>query len=536
MMQNNDMNTEPAYAPQPGNMAQPGGLQQRPAAQPYNAYRPLVAPKPENMFKPDVTDLLFALATFVIGYLFSRWVFFRWQGWGVTVFTTAYLLTATAYLARKGAFISSVATWFWLAVTWLTGASYTLWSNSGFAAIKALFLFCSATYYVITASGSTLMGNTGNYLIADGFRTVVLIPFRNFFNQYVSFSVLAKGDKRGKALPTILGILVGLILLIILIPLLERADSGGFGIIVRFLTDFYITNILEFIGYVLLAIPVAAYIYGLISGAAHKKGTDLIKPESATKTVAAMRVIHPLTIYIALGAVCGLYLVFILSQTPYFFSAFNGRRPEGWIIYSEYARRGFFELCGIAAINLVILTIGNLTCKKCRLDSRAMMLYNILLSVITLVLIATAFSKMALYIGAYGLTMRRLLPCILMACMALVFVALIVLQERNFSIVRFALVTGAIMICILSLSNPDAMVVRYNADRYLSGTLPTFDTEILYRSGSAGVIPALEVYGKTQDQELKNQIEAYLYAPGIYGESHELNLEIMQARKAIESK
>jgi len=246
-----------------------------------------------------------------------------------------------------------------------------------------------------------------------------------------------------------------------------------------------------------------------------------------------MRVIHPLTIYIALGTVCVLYLVFILSQTPYFFSAFSGRRPDGWLIYSEYARQGFFELCGIAAANLALLTIGNLTCKKRRLESRVMMMFNIVLSVITLVLIATAFSKMALYIGEYGLTMRRLLPCVFMVCMALVFIALIILQERDFSIVRFSLVTGAIVLCTLSLANPDAMVVRYNADRYLSGTLREFDMEILYRSGSAGVLPAIEVFEKTQDDDLKDRLRVYLYAPGVYGVNHEVNLEILLARAAL---
>ena len=51
--------------------------------------------KVENAFKPDICDFIFALVAFVLGYLFSRWVFFFWQGWGVSAFTTAYLLAAT---------------------------------------------------------------------------------------------------------------------------------------------------------------------------------------------------------------------------------------------------------------------------------------------------------------------------------------------------------------------------------------------------------------------------------------------------------
>jgi len=318
--------------------------------------------------------------------------------------------------------------------------------------------------------------------------------------------------------------------------MLERADSGGFRVILSFITNLITFNFWEFTLYAVPAIPVAAYMYGLVSGAAHKKGTDMIEPEATEKAVASFRILHAATIYITLGAVCGLYLVFILSQTPYFFSAFTGKRPEGWLIYAEYARQGFFELCGIGAINLVILTVGNLTCKVRRMQSLALRVFNITLAVITLVLIATAFSKMSLYISVYGLTMRRLLPCVLMVFMAVVFIALIALQKRSFSIVRFALATGAIMLCMLSLSNPDAIVVRYNADRYLSGSLPHFDTEILHRSGNAGVLPAIEVYQNTQDTELKNEITQYLWnRRGYSGASHTQSLELWRAREAQEA-
>ncbi|MCL2152165.1 MAG: DUF4173 domain-containing protein [Oscillospiraceae bacterium] len=503
--------------------------------------------KPKNAFKPDISDFVFALAAFVLGYLFSSWILFTNSGWGVSAFTTLYLLAVTAYLMKKGVFVSSgAAAWFWFAVTWVTGVSYALWQNESTSQYRLMFLFCTAVYYVIVASGREIMGKTGNYLLIDGINAVIILPFRNFLNQYVSFGALGKGSKRtGKTLSIVIGVVIAVILAALLTPLLRSADSGGFGKILDFFAEMFtikFETLFKIIVYIVFAVPVAAYLYGLVSGAAHRKGTDIIKPDSVKKTVAELRFFQPTTLFIALGAVCALYIVFIISQLPYFFSAFTGQRPAGWLIYSTYARQGFFELCGIAAINLIIISVSNLTCKKHRKDSRLLKAFNIVLAIITLVLITTAFSKMALYIGAYGLTMPRLLPCVFMAFIATVFIALLALQKWDFSIVRVALVIGSVMLCALFISNPDALVVRYNTGRYLSGSLQEYDPDILYRAGSAGVLPAIEVYSKTSDARIREKVAQYLELQSDYLKRdswwlgrgvNEISLESQRARKAI---
>ena len=504
--------------------------------------------KPENAFKPDISDFIFALAVFVLGYMFSCWILFVDSGWGVTAFTTLYLSAVFVYLTKKGVFVKSGATWFWSAVTWVTGLSYMLWQNASTMQYRTMFLFCAAVYYVITASGSTIMGKTGNYLFIDGINAVIVLPFRNFINQYVSLGALRKGEgKSGKTLSVIIGVVIAVFLAVLLTPLLKSADSGGFNIILSFLAEVFAIKdelLFRILIYTVCAIPVAAYLYGLVSGAAHRKGIDIIKPDSVKKTVAGLRLLQSTTVFIALGAVCVLYVVFIMSQLPYFFSAFTGHRPEGWLNYADYARQGFFELCSIAAINMLIVTIGNLTCKRCRIESRLLKVFNVALAIITLLLIATAFSKMALYISAYGLTMPRLLPCVFMIFMAIVFIALLALQKWDFSIVRFALVTGSVMLCALFMCNPDALVIRYNTDRYLGGTLQEYDPDILYRAGFAGVLPSIEVYKKTSDKQTREMVAQYLEYYGSYPKMeserlgrgvHEISYEILRAQNAIKA-
>ena len=489
--------------------------------------------KPKIPFKPDIYDFCFAMLTFVLGYLCSWWVIFAWTGWGVALFTVLYLTMITVYFKIKGVFVKNRSVWFWFVVTCLIGISYALFENRGLAPVRSLFLLGAAVYYVILASGRMVMGHSGNFLLIDCLNAFIVIPFRNFFNQYVTFSVLRKG-KRGKSLPIFIGVLIAVVLSAILIPMLLRADSGGFKVIVDFFAELFAIHVLEFLFYAFFAIPIAAYIYGLISGSAHSRHTNTIKPESVERKAAALRFFQPATVFIVLGTVCVLYLVFIFSQTPYFFSAFTGNRPDGWLIFSEYARQGFFELCGIAAINLAILTVVNITSKKQRVESRLLKAFNIALASITLVLIATAFSKMALYIGAYGLTMPRLLPCVFMVFLAIVFIALIVLQKWNFSIVRFTLITGAVMICVLCLSNPDALVVRYNTDRFLNGTLKEYDMEILYRAGKAGILPALDVLERTDDKQLRFEIQQYIETWSFdINESHRQSLESLIVRERL---
>jgi hypothetical protein len=247
-----------------------------------------------------------------------------------------------------------------------------------------------------------------------------------------------------------------------------------------------------------------------VAGSVHKRGCFPFKKDELEKGVSSLRLLPEATVYTLLGLVCVLYVVFVVSQLPYFFSAFIGERPEGWLIYSEYARKGFFELCKIAAINLSLLAVANLFSKKQRRGSLVLKIFNVVLALLTLLLISTAFSKMALYIGAYGLSVRRLLPSVFLVFLAIICGGVIAMQKRQFSILRLAAVTGAVMLCLLFLLNPNGFVARYNAERYLAGTLSSFDVEILSHGGPAGVEPALQVYNRSNDPLLREQLDVYL--------------------------
>jgi hypothetical protein len=464
-------------------------------------------------FAADLRDSYFALFAFVLGFLFARWVLFAWQGWGVTLFTLIFCGSVTLYILKKGGQIQKDG-WFWLSVVMLIGLSFSLWSNNGLAPWQGLLLFCSAVYWILCATGLLVLGQTSNLLLLDSYNALFVIPFSNFGRQYQSLALLV-GNKLGRRrqfLSIALGLFLSLIVATMVLPLLMEADSGGFaklinGILTRFWgigTDFW-----ETFWQLILAVPISAYIFGLVAGSAHKKSADLFEKDNTLKKISSLQILPATTVYILMVLLCTLYIVFIGSQLPYFFSAFMGQRPEGWQIYSEYARSGFFELCRIAVINLLVLTAANIMSQASR-NALFLKILNALLAILTLLLIATAFSKMAMYIGAYGLSMRRLLPCVFMAFMAIICGGAIALQKWSFSITRLAVGVGVLMFCMLCIVNPDSLVARYNAQRYLSGTLENFDVEILYRSGPAGVDSALMVYEQSTDTDLQFKLKEYL--------------------------
>jgi len=467
-------------------------------------------------FVADRRDSYFALFAFVLGFLFARWVLFAWQGWGVTLFTLLFCGSVTLYMLKKGVQIPKTS-WLWLVVVLLIGLSFSLWTNNGLAPLHGLLLFGSAVYWILCATGLLIQGKTSDLLLLDSYNALLVIPFSNFGCQYKGLALLGNNKlTRGRQVLSIaLGLFLSFIVAAMVLPLLMEADSGGFAKLINGILDGFRglgDKFWETFWQLILAVPIAAYIFGLVAGSAHKRGTGLFEKDSTLQKILGLRILPMTTVYILMGLLCTLYLVFIGSQLPYFFSAFFGQRPEGWQIYSEYARSGFFELCRIAVINLFVLTAANIMSQKRSRDSMFLKLLNVLLAILTLVLIATAFSKMALYIGAYGLSMRRLLPCIFMTFMAAICGGVIALQKWSFSITRLAVGAGVVMFCMLCIVNPDSLVTRYNADRYLSGTLENFDVEILYRSGPAGVDSALRVYEQTNDPALQFKLKEYLLA------------------------
>ena len=153
-----------------------------------------------------------------------------------------------------------------------------------------------------------------------------------------------------------------------------------------------------------------------------KRINDLFTAEECEKAATAIKIAPSVTVIAATLPLLFVYLVFFVSQWKYYVSGFTGVLPQGFS-YAEYAREGFFQLCSVSVINLVITAVVILFMQRQGSGSTLVRrLICILFSLFTLVLIATALAKMGMYIESYGLTQKRVYASWLMLVLAVVFV------------------------------------------------------------------------------------------------------------------
>lgn len=174
---------------------------------------------------------------------------------------------------------------------------------------------------------------------------------------------------------------------------------------------------------------------------------------------------------VILASISILFSVFVFVQFQYFFGGETNIGVAGYT-YSQYARRGFNELVTVAFFSLVlILGLNSLTHWENELQRKIHTGLNILLIALVLVILVSAYQRIALGIEWHGFSRLRLYPRIFLIWLGMLFVAVAVLevarQERFFA---FAVVLAAIGFAVsVTLFNIDAATVKHNVFRAWHG-------------------------------------------------------------------
>lgn len=399
-------------------------------------------------------------------------------------------------------------------------------SNITIRNLNIFTLFLASDYFVYTLSSGKI--KPGIYYLGEIFSSVYRIPFRYSACCIKAIKSIFSNIKIGMLKPVLTGLALSIPVMVFVVPLLISADENMENIFIEIINGAFIdnVNIGRSIARVVLTLITGSRIYAVIFGNSIHDADECENEESGPK-----KYFQPVVIVSMIFPLCMLYIVFFCSQLGYFVSAFMGTLPDEFS-YAEYARRGFFELCGVASINLGVSAFINSVCEKP--DGRsplALKLCLIVMSLFTEVLIATALSKMIMYIVSYGFTPLRIYATIFMAAMAAFFAMMIVKQVcEEFDIRSGAVVTVLTALLLVSYGRVDARTAQFNILLYKSGVTEELDTNLLGRLSDEAVpyIHALAKSGGSYSEEAENILEKK------YIRKHEFNFSSYRAEKILE--
>jgi len=301
----------------------------------------------------------------------------------------------------------------------------------------------------------------------------------------------------GHVRAVLVGLLISVPLLLVLIPLLASADMI-FAQLIRQL--FAWDRVLEWSFRLIFMVIMGLLVSGALLFSAQEETTepDLFSTSSVDSPQATFPRLGIIETLIPINLVNLLFLVFVVIQIPYLFGG-ELNISEHKFTYAEYARRGFAELVVVAVFIFgVIVFLHWLSHLQSR---RARMAFNLsatLLLLQTMVLLVSAFKRLALYESVYGYTTMRIYPHVFMIWLGLLllwFVGTLWLAPGRLAIGILAAAFGFVL--TLNVLNPDAFIVRQNITRFRErGQLAIYDEsggiDVHYLSRlSADSVPAL---------------------------------------------
>jgi len=198
----------------------------------------------------------------------------------------------------------------------------------------------------------------------------------------------------------------------------------------------------------------------------------------------ALGTTEAIVVLVAIDLVVGL---FVALQLAYLFGGLDTLDAAG-MKYSDYARRGYFELVAAAALAGGVLVALEYEVRR---RSRAYIALALGLVGLTIVVLASAALRLKLYQDAYGWTELRLYVAVSIAAMAVTLVALAVFlaTDRTRWLGHAMAVIGLVSLIALNLIAPAAFVAERNLARVIDPSLVPPDGEVSLDSDYLAVLP-----------------------------------------------
>ena len=452
-------------------------------------FTPPEPPKEKHSFFPAEnreTRLAWILA--IIGMILADMLLYGGFQLGFALCSAACIVVSTGYLLRSGAKFTPY-TGALLGLSLVIAGSF-LRSDDGFVKfVMTLFLLLSTNLGLCLLAKQNRRDSGSLLTLLDAGRAQFALGIGGMEQAWWGLDRArrlqsAAGKKRGAVLA---GLGLSVPILAVLIFLLMRADAAFEGLM-DLLPEM---NLGEPLLAVLIGLPLGFFLY--------TRATALHLAPKAAPARWQGKTMNPVTLTTVLAAVCAVYAVYLCSQLAYFVGGFSGILPQEYTL-AEYARRGFFEMAWLSAINLGIIALAMaLSGEKATSAIRYLCLF---IGIVTLFLVIAASAKMLLYIDAYGLTRLRVLTEVIMIFLALTAgFACIRLFLPKFAYMKAVILCALILGAVTAWADVDTVVAAYNVSAYQSGRLETVDMRHL-GGLSDGAVPYIARLTEDADPEI----------------------------------
>lgn len=442
-------------------------------------------------------DLGFGAAALICGWLLCNFTLFGGLNLGFSIAACLTILLLTVYLLGKGRKVS-VYSLTLLVLCAVMAAGFARTDDTLVKIILVLFLMAGALLGFCQLSGKSRRMPGSVLSLFEGIGVLFEMGFGKLSESLSGLNRVIRGSgKIGKNTgAVVIGLLIAIPVLLILVPLLVSADAAFEGLLQQLpeinLLQLFVTLLYgTFLGWITLS-------YGM--GLRHYNRRPAV-PKPVRKGV------NVLTLNTVLCVVSLLYVVYLVSQLAYFTGGMSGILPEEYTL-AQYARRGFFEMAWLCAMNLGIMVSCMALSKDAPLSTRLLCLF---LGIVAVFFVATASAKMFLYIGSYGLTRLRVLTQIVMLFLVVVTVLVSVwLFVPKLPYMKVIVVCALIIGSALVWVDVDTQVARYNVYAYLSGELETVDVKHLYSLGDGAVPYLAQLAQEAPDQQIAEKAQNWL--------------------------
>lgn len=326
------------------------------------------------------------------------------------------------------------------------------------------------------------------------------------------------------------GLLFALPIIAVFAVLLSSADLIFADYVRQILNIFTIQNLPELITRLVLVLCLAWLMMGtMVYTLARPIVTSIPEPEEGEVVEDASNPSPPkrgkkgilnlgmIEATIILGAVDLLFAVFVLIQLAYFFG--GQLNIESGLTYSNYARRGFFELVAVSVLTLgLVLVLDKNTVRYGKRESGLFQLLSVVIIALTSVMLISATQRMFLYEEAYGFTHLRVYTHIFILWLTVLFgfflLALFRIRERTFSLGILIFLIG--YVATLNILNVDYYIAERNIARYHNGE--ELDLAFFYALSADAVPVVFELYQTTADSnpEIHENLGAWLGSQYLY--------------------